>query len=216
MLRALLLDLDGTMVDSDPVHYQTWREVLAQQGVTLDTETYRTRFSGKLNPQLVEEWLPTLPVEKRKGFIEHKEARFRELAAALAPLPGLYSLLDWAKTRTLKTAVVTNAPRSNLEFMIDSLGLAARFDVQVLGEELPVGKPDPLPYRLALEQLGVQPAEAVAFEDSRSGVLSAVAAQIPTVGITSSQDPATLKGWGTDLAVPNFQDEQLLAWLARR
>ncbi|MBC8123398.1 MAG: HAD family phosphatase [Gemmatimonadaceae bacterium] len=216
MLRALLFDLDGTMVDSDPVHYQTWREVLAQQGVTLDTETYRTRFSGKLNPQLVEEWLPTLPVEKRKGFIEYKEARFRELAATLTALPGLYALLDWAKTRALKTAVVTNAPRSNLEFMLASLDLEGRFDVQVLGEELPVGKPDPLPYRLALEQLGVQPAEAVAFEDSRSGVLSAVAAQIPTVGITSSQDPATLKGWGTELAVPDFQDEQLLAWLARR
>ena len=76
---------------------------------------------------------------------EEKERLFRSLAGRMTPLPGLTELLGWADALSLKTAVVTNAPRANAEMMLGALGLGARFPVLVIGDELARGKPDPLP-----------------------------------------------------------------------
>ncbi len=210
-LKALLFDLDGTLADTDRLHEQAWLEGLARYGLEADHHFYQTQISGGLNPEIVQRVLPQLSPAEAAAFIQQKEARFRELARGVAPLPGLLELWGWAKERGLHLALVSNAPRENAEHMLKRLGL--HFDCMVLSEELPAGKPDPLPYRAALRQLGIAASEALAFEDSPSGVRSAVGAGVRTVALTTGHPAHLLEEAGAFLAIPDFTDRRLWAWL---
>jgi len=216
MLKALLFDLDGTLANTDPVHYETWKEIMAGYGLPIDPAFYTANFSGRLNEQIIQTLLPHLDAAAGEWLARHKEALFRERATLIPPMPGLFDLLNWMETHQLKRAIVTNAPVENVEFMVQSLGLAETFEVVILGDELPKGKPDPLPYQTALDQLEIAPHEAIAFEDSPSGIRSAIAAQIPTVAIASSHDPEVLRSLGSVLVVNDFAKPQLWDWLQRQ
>jgi beta-phosphoglucomutase len=93
--------------------------------------------------------------------------------------------------------------------MTSSLGLGDFFDVEVFAGELSAGKPDPLAYSTALERLGIPAPEAMAFEDSSSGVASAVGAGVTTVGIASTHGPRTLLSAGASHAYPDFDNPEL-------
>ncbi len=210
-LKALLFDLDGTLADTDRLHEQAWLEGLARYGIQADHRYYQTQISGGLNPEIVARLLPQLSPAEAAAFIEQKEARFRELAAGVTPLPGLKELWDWAKRMHLQLALVSNAPRVNALHMLEQFNLT--FDRVVLSEELPAGKPDPLPYRTALLQLGLGPDVALAFEDSPSGVRSAVGAGLRTVALTTGHPACRLEEAGAFLCIADFTDERLWAWL---
>ena len=105
------------------------------------------------------------------------------MATQLKPLEGLLDLLDWAEGSGIKIALVTNAPRLNADHMLEVLGLAGRFKVEITIEEVERGKPDPLPYLTAIERLGISAGEAIAFEDSPSGMRAAKAAGLFSFGV---------------------------------
>jgi len=106
-------------------------------------------------------------------------------------------------------AVVTNAPRDNAEFMLETLGLSNRFDPVILAGELARGKPDPLPYQEALKQLMLTAEDALVFEDSPTGVQAAVAAGLTTIGVASTHAPETLTAIGAVCAISDFRDDRL-------
>lgn len=216
MLKALLFDLDGTMVETDTLHYEIWREVLREHQLEIDGNFYKQKISGRLNPDIVQDLLPQLSSEQQESFIEQKEATFRSQANSLRPLAGLVDILEWADQQKLSRAVVSNAPRENAEFMLRALKIEHRFPVVVLGDDLPIGKPDPLPYLEALRQLNIVAEEAIAFEDSPSGIRSAVGAKLPVVGIASTHEPQSLEALGAAIVVKDFTDPRLMAWLAQR
>ncbi|SDE80477.1 phosphoglycolate phosphatase [Thermus arciformis] len=203
MLKALLFDLDGTLADTDPLHLLAWREALAPYGLEVDPAFYRARISGRLNPEIVRDLLGLEGVEAAR-LIAAKEARFRELARGLKPTPGLPELLAKAKEKGLLWGVVTNAPKENALHVLKALGL--RPPLLVLAEEVGRGKPDPLPYRVALRRLGVAPEEALAFEDSPSGVKSAVGAGIPTYGLLTGHEAEALREAGARGVFRDFRE----------
>lgn len=215
MLKALLFDIDGTLVETDTLHYEIWRQVLAEEGLEIDDAAYKQKISGRLNPNIVKDLLPHLSPEQQTAFAEHKEAVFRE-QAALEPLNGLLDCLSWASDRHLIRAVVSNAPKENAEFMLNALKVADAFSLVVLGGELPHGKPHPLPYQEALRLLDLSPEEAIAFEDSPSGIQSAVAAEIAVVGVASTHDPEELKKLGAAIVIKDFADPLLIKWLSQK
>lgn len=223
MLKAILFDLDGTLVNTDSLHYETWREILRDYGLEIDRTLYDSRISGRLNPLIVQDLLPQLSVLEGQQLADDKEARFRDIALSLKPLEGLLDLLAWIDTQGLKKAVVTNAPRENVNFMLEVLKLADAFDRVVLAEEATAGKPNPAVYQLVLGQLGLSAQEAIAFEDSPSGIQSAVGAGIYTIGVASTHDPKVLFEVGAAIVIPNFTDKtlwqllepQLVGWVER-
>lgn len=209
MLSAILFDLDGTLVNSDPVHFLTWQEVLAKFGISIDRDFYQKHISGRLNSAIVRDILPQLSLEEGLKFADAKEARFRQIGTQLQPMDGLLELLDWSASRQLKQAVVTNAPRANAQFMLEVLQLTSVFSTVVLAEEAPRGKPDPAPYLIALDRLNVNSYKAIAFEDSTSGILSATGAGLYTIGVASTHDPQQLIAAGANMAIADFTDPQL-------
>src|SRR5688572_20220867 len=95
MLAAVMFDLDGTLVDTDPLHFLAWRELFREHGIEVDQRFYRERISGRFNPAIVREHLPRLSASELESCVRWKEARFFELATRLEPKQGLSRLLDW-------------------------------------------------------------------------------------------------------------------------
>jgi HAD superfamily hydrolase (TIGR01509 family) len=213
LYRALLFDLDGTLAETDSLHLPTWVDVLRPYGIEVDEEFYKARISGRSNFKIVEDLLPDLSAEEGRGLADAKEASFRERTHELEPLPGLVDFMQEAKRRGLSMVLVTNAPEENVEALLLALELGDFFDEIVLSDEVGHVKPDPAPYEAALAKLGVVPEEALAFEDSTSGIASAVGADVQTVGIASTQTPETLEEAGAFMVAEDFTDPELIKLL---
>jgi HAD superfamily hydrolase (TIGR01509 family) len=216
LYRALLFDLDGTISETDSLHLPTWVDALQPFGVEVDEEFYRHRISGRNTAEIVRELLPDLTDEQGRSIGDAKEASFRERASELEPLPGLVDFVERGRERGMWIALVTNAPEENVETILPALKLRDFFDLVVLADDVGAVKPDPAPYSAALMKTRVPAERALAFEDSVSGIASSVAAGIPTVGITSSQDPEKLIGAGAFMTAEDFTDPQLLTLINAR
>ncbi|WP_112663765.1 HAD family hydrolase [Microvirga flavescens] len=216
MLKALIFDMDGTLVHSDPVHLRAFAEVLAPEGVAVNDEIYRSKIIGNTNPSIFASLLPHRTVAEHEEFADRKEAAFRRLASDLEPLDGLIDLLDWAEQRAIKVALVTNAPLLNAEHMLDMLDVSHRFGVKVTIEQVVRGKPDPLPYLTALERLGLAPEQAIAFEDSPSGMRAAKGAGLFSFGVLTGLTAEEMNAVGADHTIHTFRDKALWDVLERR
>ena len=176
MYRALLFDLDGTLAETDSLHLPTWVDVLEPYGVRVDEEFYRDSISGRNTSEIVRALLPELSDEENRSVGDAKEIRFRERATELEPLPGLVDFVELGRKRGMRVALVTNAPDENVRAILLALELRDLFETVVLADEVEAVKPDPAPYKAALKKLDVSAEEALAFEDSVSGISSSVAA----------------------------------------
>ena len=168
---------------------------------------------GFPNVAIAARFLPHVPADRRAGVMDDKEARYRSLVTDVAPAEGLMDLLDWADRDGIAYAVVTNAPRANAELVLKALGLRDRIGALVAGDEVERPKPDPMPYLKAVAALGGDRRRAVAFEDSGSGVASAVAAGLPVVGIAGPLDEQGLRHRGAAMLVQDYRDSLLMGFL---
>ncbi len=206
---ALLFDLDGTLCDTDALHYGAYCTLLKDFGRSITLEHYKARIMGAPNDLIMREMFPELDIARHRELADRKEALFRAAITALDPTHGLDALLNWARTNGVGIAVVTNAPRPNAEMMLQGLRLGRRIDRLVLGEELPRAKPDPLPYATALQHFSVAPERAVAFEDSLPGIRSASGAGVATYGIRTGHPDEALLAAGAVAAIDDFTDAAL-------
>ncbi len=213
-LRALIFDMDGTLIDTDDLHFAAYVQVLADIGTPLTRPEYDARMAGRPNLEILRDFFPGETDAFRRDLMNLKEATFQGSASAWEPLPGLTELLRWATERGLKQALVTSAPRENAIYLLAAVGLTGAFEPEVYADELPCGKPDPLPYRTALELMGLTAGQAVVFEDSRSGVISGVEAGIFTVGVATTQHPDALREVGASLVISDFTDPVLWNYLS--
>ncbi|GJN20165.1 hypothetical protein PR202_gb07507 [Eleusine coracana subsp. coracana] len=217
-LEAILFDIDGTLCDSDPIHFLAFRELLQQvgfnDGVPITEEFFSANISGGHNDDLARALFPDMDFEKAMKFMDDKEAFFRELAAdQLKAVDGLHDLCRWIEARNLKRAAVTNAPRANAEMMLSLLGLTDFFPVLIIGSECARAKPFPDPYLKGMELIGASPEHTIIFEDSASGVRAGVAAGVPVIGLTTRNPEKVLNDAGASLLIKDFQDPKLLSVL---
>ncbi len=208
MPLTLLFDLDGTMLDSDAIHETVFREMWAARDLPWPEGFYADHVLGRLNVDVFAEFLPDEP--DPEGLSQRKEAEFRRrLPRPYPATPGARALLERADAEGWRRAVVTNAMRPNAEAMLGAIGLRRHFEVVVIGEECPRGKPDPYPYREAMRLLGAEPADCIAFEDSPSGLRAASAAGACAVAMRTSLSDARLKANGARLVIDDFNDPAL-------
>jgi HAD superfamily hydrolase (TIGR01509 family) len=213
---ALLFDLDGTLIDSYAAHLRAFQRVFAAHGVAVDKQSYYRRIHGSDNSAIGRDFLPHLSEADRAAMLEAKEERYREDLGAVEAIAGIDALLDFAAAQGLRCAVVTNAPRANVDAVLGALGLAVRLPLWVIGVELERAKPDPLPYQTALTRLGAEAGRSVAFEDSLSGLSAAKGAGLAVVGLTTTLAADKLLAAGAEIAVADFNDPRILALIEAR
>lgn len=215
-LKAVLFDIDGTLFNSDKLHFTVFQDVLAEygygEGRRISESFFVDKISGRSNLAICADLFPQWTSTEAESFIAYKEKRFRDLAseglAALAT-PGLDRLLDWIEEHGLQKAAVTNAPRANAELMLSAIGRLDWFDTLVIGDECSAAKPYPDPYLEAMRRLGVRPESCLALEDSPSGATAAVAAGVRTIGILSTQEAGVLSAVGCSTLIVDFHDQNL-------
>ena len=213
---ALLFDIDGTLADTDPLHLEAFNRAFAPYGRQFDRASFARELQGLANVDIAANILPKLSATDGKAVLDKKEAIFRDLAATqIHAVPGLFALLDWADAAGIAMAAVTNAPRANAELILHGLGITQRFKALVIGAELAHGKPHPMPYLEGLRLLGADASVSVAFEDSRTGIASATAAGIATIGIRTSLNDAELREAGAVLSADGYDDPAVLDLIGR-
>ena len=215
--KALLFDIDGTLANTDPLHLKAFNQVLGPRGHVFDHARFSKELQGFSNVAIGERFLADEALERRAAILAEKEAIFRELVSGqIEPLPGLMALLDRADGAAIPMVAVTNAPRLNAELLLAGLGITHRFNAIVIGDELPHGKPHPLPYQEGLRFVAASAAASIAFEDSRSGVASASSAGIATIGIMTSLGHDDMLAAGATTTAKSFEDPALLAFISTR
>ena len=213
--RALLFDIDGTLADTDALHLEAFNLVFGPRGHDIDHRRYTREIQGHSNASIGERFLAQELPDRRTAIMDEKEATFRRLVSGkVRPMPGLMALLARADHAGVPMVAVTNAPRLNAEMLLAGLGIMHRFKAVVIGDELPHGKPHPMPYLEGLRAVSAVPHLSVAFEDSRSGVKSASAAGIATVGVRTSLSHADLTEAGAALTADTFEDPELIRFVA--
>ncbi len=216
MLSAILFDLDGTLANTDPVHFQVWQELFVKYGIECDRNFYQEHVSGNTNEQLIANILPELSPAETSELALYKEAEYRARAKTLQATPGLERIIKLLDQVKLKRAIVTNAPKENAYHMLEALNLVETFPIVVLAADAPPGKPNPEPYLLGLAKVATEAKDAIAFEDSPTGIQAAVAAGIYTIAIASTHDPETLTSFGANMVIPDFNSPDLWQLLEQK
>jgi beta-phosphoglucomutase-like phosphatase (HAD superfamily) len=211
---SLLFDLDGTLVDTDALHLCAFQEVLRGCGSTIDEHYYRLHIAGRTNINVIDEAFTGASLEETQALAARKESLYRAGLADVRAVDGANEILSWARSNALRCAVVTTSPRESVEAVLTTLGLLDFFSLLVVGDEVERGKPDPLPYLTALRSFGIQAGDAVAFEDSVSGITSACAAGLSTIGLLTSLSKEALIAAGAVKAAKNFRDKDMWEWLS--
>ncbi len=209
-IRALIFDMDGVIVDSNPWHRVAWTDYNRKLGIET-TEAMRQTMYGKRNDELIREFFgPHLSDEEVFAHGAAKEAMYRELMKPnldRSLVPGIRQFLT--RHRDLDFAVATNAEPANVDFVLDGAGIRALFRVVVNGQQVSRPKPDPEIYLRAAQLLDLEPASCVVFEDSRTGVEAGLSAGMTVVGVSTTHDDLA----GVALSIPDFNDPALEAWL---
>jgi HAD superfamily hydrolase (TIGR01509 family) len=213
--KALLFDIDGTLADTDALHVQAFNQIFGPRGHIFDRARASKELQGFSNASIAERFLADEPLERQAAIMAEKEAAFRTLASGqIQPLAGLMTLLALADRAAIPMVAVTNAPRVNAEMMLSGLGIVDRFKAIIIGDELPHSKPHPMPYLEGLRAANAAPDLSLAFEDSRSGIKSASAAGIATVGIRTSLSHAVMVEAGALMTAKTFDDPELIKLVA--
>lgn len=184
MIRALIFDFDGLILDTEIAIFRCWEEVYGQHGQTLDLQTYAACIGTAENVFDPHQHLESLigRTLDRQAMTAQRYQRYWDFLDD-RPLPGVEEYLREAKRLGLATAIASSSEVEWVHGHLDRLGLRSYFDVIRCGDQVKRTKPDPELYRTAAEQLGVAPAEAIAFEDSPNGVLAARRAGLYCVAV---------------------------------
>lgn len=207
---AVIFDMDGVLVDSNPYHLAKWIEFLDHHEISYKEEELPEQILGKRNDTAFRYFLgPDLTPEETHRLSEEIEETFRRVFKPHAkPLPGLDALIKECHAAGIPMAVASSAVRSNIEFVVDALGYRPYFRTMVSGDEVTHAKPDPEIYLKAADHLGIDPADAVAFEDSYVGIGAVNNAGMKCVAIASTFPIEKLAPLAT-LAVPSFEEINL-------
>jgi beta-phosphoglucomutase family hydrolase len=208
---ALIFDMDGVIVDSNPVHREAWAAFNLRYGLET-TEDMHQRMYGRRNDMIVRDYFGNdLTDEEVAARGDAKEALYREMVSGRLEsmlVPGIREFLDLYREAPL--GVASNAQPANVDFILDQSGLRRYFRAVVDGHQVLHPKPHPEIYLRAAELLRTPPADCVVFEDSHSGVAAARAAGMRVIGLCTTHGDL----FDVDLCVENFQNRELKEWLA--
>ena len=191
-IRAVIFDMDGVMVDSEPIYFESNRSVFAELGFTVSHDDYAQFVgldAGRMWAQLkalhnLPHRVPELVGLEADGMVAGLQA------AGLEPMPGLLTLIDALRSRDRRLAVASSSTRRVIQTVLAKLRLEDAFDHVISGEDVELGKPAPDIFLLASNLLEIPPAECLVIEDSANGVRAAKAAGMRCIGFRNPNSGA--------------------------
>ncbi|MFZ3209585.1 MAG: HAD family phosphatase [Geobacteraceae bacterium] len=205
MLTAVIFDFDGVIVDTEPLHYKAFQQVLTPLGLGYSWEHYVAHYMGFDDRDAFHEVFKaggrSITVFELDQLIERKSRAFQEgIANGVSAYPGAVELIR-SLSGQLPIALCSGALPSDINPILKQLGLAAAFDVIVTAVDVAASKPDPASYLLAVERLSRAFADSsicaencIAIEDTPGGIASATAAGVAALAVTNSYTADRLKG----------------------
>lgn len=184
MFRAVIFDMDGVIIDSEPLHCETDRRVLSNYNIDASTVNL-DKYVGKVNYDIWAELKNMYNISESIENILHLRAEYnmdmiREYKDGA--IPGVRELLMELKSRNILTAIASSSSLDFINAVVDKLCLREYFDIIISGEEVQKGKPAPDVFLKAAEMLNVKPCECVVIEDSTNGVRAAISAGMKCIG----------------------------------
>ncbi|NTW14110.1 MAG: HAD family phosphatase [Candidatus Moranbacteria bacterium] len=207
-IRAVIFDMDGVIIDSEPIHIQADTETFERHGLMVPPEAWNDilgmRSEDGLRVILDRYGTGT---EDAGSVVDEKRTRYFELAEErLGLIPGVEAFVISCRDRSLKTAVATSGRSSYQIPFLERFGIRSLFDVVVTGDEVTNGKPHPEPYLLAASRLGIEPGSCLVIEDADNGIRSAKEAGCIVVGLASTMSKEILLSAGADYVIDGFRE----------
>lgn len=183
LIKGVIFDIDGCLIDSESVYLKCWAEGFRREGIPVDQEMVNS-WAGAGRVEIDRDVLAVTGDPKTaKRLRAYRESIFLEMleAGQVEIKPGAREILDYLKEIRMPIGVASSGTRDKAERLLKYFGLLGYFDQTAFGDEVRDRKPAPDLFQLALRRLGISPDEAIVFEDSKNGVLSALAAGIERV-----------------------------------
>jgi beta-phosphoglucomutase len=189
MIKAIIYDVDGTMVNSEPLHVETWDKALQQFNHHLSdlSPTLQTTMAGKKPTAIAKEMVEELHLDIDPDLLVKKKiAIFMHLIKTeLQGMPGIVNSVKRLKEKGYKLGIGTSFNKKYVGFVLDRLNLNNYFDAIITGDEITNSKPHPDTFLKVANKLNINPAECLVVEDATSGVQSAKAAGCYCIAITN-------------------------------
>ncbi len=183
--RAILWDMDGTLLDSRAYHWLAWRDTMAGEGVELSHEEFALTF-GQRNDAILRRWFgPAISPAEIQRIADAKEAHYRAVlrAGGAQLLPGVARWLAALHAAGWRQALATSAPPENVDAILYVLDVAPYFDAIVHANHVTHGKPDPQVFQVAAARVGVPVERCVVVEDAPAGIEAARRAGMRCIGV---------------------------------
>jgi len=184
--KAVLWDMDGTLVNSEELHWISWRDTMAKEGIVITREQFLSTF-GQRNDSIIPSWLgATATGERIERIAQAKEKFYRDLVrrVGIAPEPGVAIWLDRLQKHGWQQAIASAAPRANIDTVLEALSATHVFRGIVSAEDVHRGKPDPEVYVLAASRVGVPAERCIVVEDACAGIEGARRACMRSIGVS--------------------------------
>ena len=212
-MLAFILDMDGVVVHSTPLHNKAWQSYLARHGIVRDLKAVEGIMLGKHNADIVRAFFgDTLVASEIAKHGSAKEIIYRALMATRLQEFLVPGVIEFCKRHNdVPIGLASNAEPANVQFILEGAGLRPYLKAVMDADQVSRPKPDPEIYLRTASALGVPPSDCVIFEDSEVGVRAARAAGARVVGLTTTSSHVE----NTDLEIRDFLDPRLEAWLSR-
>ena len=191
MIKAVIFDLDGLLIDSEIISYKIYKEILGQFGHDFSIKEYAQNFSGKTGVKNITNLIDTysLPWTIETGVKKVLEIESKFLAQGVALKTGAKELLTYLKDKCFKIAIASSSTEDRALNILKQHNIIEYFDEFVFGHEVENGKPSPDIFLKACDKLSEKPEECLVLEDSEAGVQSAYSASIPVICIPDMKVP---------------------------
>jgi len=203
--KAVIFDLDGTLIDNNSYHRQTWEKYLEKIGKQISEEEFNAHMNGRTNADAVKYIFgkETSEEEATKYTLE-KEALYREIYQPfIKPVPGLIDFLETLKSKNIPMAIATSGIQPNIDFMFENIPIEKYFTAVVNSSHIKKGKPDPEIYLKVASLLNVPPKNCLVFEDAVVGIKSAKAAGMKVIAVATTQPKEELSE--ADMIVDDYE-----------
>jgi len=185
--KALLFDLDGTLIDSMPHHHNAWVEWYARRGLEMHADQFFAATAGRSNAEILRDLFPQRSVEEHTAMADEKEAIYREFAGrSLALIDGAQAFVARARAAGCKLAVCTASTLPNMALAFELHGIGDWIDTVTSPADGLRGKPHPDIFLEAARRIGIAPVDCVVFEDAPLGIEAARNAGMTAVALTTS------------------------------